>query len=81
MKKLIKLLLLIAFLGSNTLFCNAQQRGDTLLIHRNKRGTISFLRFKPDSTRKMVNAKQKVYIFQIISGNNNYKKKILVSHH
>ena len=27
------------------------------------------------------NLKQGVYILQIISGNNNYKKEILVSHH
>ncbi len=56
MKKFYKLLL-IALLGLSTLFCEAQQRGDTLILHRNKRGIISFVRFKPDSNRKIVNAK------------------------
>ncbi len=43
MKRFYKLLL-IALLGLSTLFCEAQQRGDTLILHRNKRGGISFVR-------------------------------------
>ncbi len=50
-------LLFIALLGLSTLFCEAQQRGDTLILHRNKRGGISFVRFKPDTHRRIVNAK------------------------
>ena len=56
MKNFTKLLLLV-LLGFISLFCEAQQRGDTLELQRNKRGQISLIRFKPDSNRRFLNAK------------------------
>lgn len=57
MKKLITNLLLITLFSFNTFFCQAQQRGDTLTLHRNKKGTISFIRFKQNKNRKLTDAK------------------------
>lgn len=47
--------LLVILLCLNFFFSNAQQ-GDTLEIQRNKKGEVSFARFKPDIKRNVQEA-------------------------